>query len=117
MATCSISYLLTTFTRQAFLSAAQKSPVACFAHCGYCSSYKKTPKAEANVAMLWMQLDRSICSTALREGVMQARRARRHLQDFAALPTTCPNCPDHPEMPLAASFFSWKLQKLSTALR
>ncbi|CAL5221890.1 g4155 [Coccomyxa viridis] len=48
---------------------------------------------------------------------MQARRARRHLQDFAALPTTCPNCPDHPEMPLAASFFSWKLQKLSTALR
>lgn len=57
-----------------------------------------------------VQLEIAMCSAALREAAMQARRARMHLQDFAALPITCPICPERPEMPLTGSVASWKLQ-------
>ena len=48
---------------------------------------------------------------------MRARRTRAHVQDFAALPTTCPSCPERPELLLAGSTPSWQLAELTTALR
>jgi hypothetical protein len=64
-----------------------------------------------------VQLKEAMCSAALREAAMQARRARTHVQAFAALPITCPLCPERSQMPLTGCAASWKLQGLATALK